>query len=84
MLASITLFLSVRWNGLIGSLAGFGLWSVFLLVHMRQAAFDLLALPGDDFWLTGKVILLALTALLWLVGIPWLRRGLATWRLEVS
>lgn len=84
LLASLTLFLSVRWNGLIGSLAGFALWSVFLFVHMRGTPFDPLALPGDDFWLTGKVILFALTALLWLIGVPWMRRGLATWRLEVN
>lgn len=84
LLASLTLFLSVRWNGMIGSLAGFSLWSVFLLMHSRQARFDLLALPGEDFWLAGKIILFALTVLLWLVGVPWMRRGLATWRLEVG
>lgn len=84
LLASITLFLSVRWNGMIGSSAGFALWSVFLIMHSRQVRFDLLALPGEDFWLAGKIILFALTVLLWLVGVPWMRRGLATWRLEVG
>lgn len=84
LLASITLFLSVRWNGMTGSLVGFGLWGACVLVHMQRAPFDLFALPGDDFWLAGKMILLALTGALWLIGLPWMRRGLATWRLEVN
>jgi hypothetical protein len=72
-LGTVTLLVAVKWNGGIAAAVGMGIWMLLVWGHAENHAFDLLALPGSEFWLTGKLLLFFLTAVGWLIYIPMMR-----------
>ena len=87
-LGTVAFVLSVRWGGVAGPVAAMTLWAAVLWRQLARpgAGSDLLwtlaAPPGTGAWWQGKVLLLAVTAVIWVV--LWVRRRahpvITTWQ----